>query len=94
MIKYFDSKGLGNIAYFDFMAMILPCEDPYMRAIATQRPSTRTYPSEFLHPYVEEALSALLEAEIQLHLNLEQVKKELESCFDYSMRRLFKAIDE
>jgi len=35
MIKYFDSKGFGNIAYFDFMAMILPCEDPYMRAIAT-----------------------------------------------------------
>jgi hypothetical protein len=64
MIKYFDSVGFGNIAYFDFMSLILPCEDPYMRAIATQRPATRTYPSEYLHPYVEEALSALLEAEI------------------------------
>lgn len=47
-----------------------------------------------MHPYVEEALSALLEAEIQMHLNLEQVKKELESCFDFSLRRLFKSIDE
>ena len=35
MIKYFDSRGLNNLPYFDFMALILPCEDPYMRAIAT-----------------------------------------------------------
>lgn len=94
MIKYFDSKGHGNIAYFDFMSLILPCEDPYMRAIATQRPAHRTYPSEYLHPTVEEALASLLEAEIQFHMNLEQIKKELECCFDFSVRRVFKAIDD
>lgn len=36
----------------------------------------------------------MLESEISFHLNLEVIKKELESCNDFSARRLFKAIDE
>ena len=74
--------------------MVLPCEDPYLRAIATQRPPIRTRSTEYLPCNVEEVLASLLEAEVWLHVNLEQLKKELESCHDFSVRRLFKAIDE
>lgn len=43
---------------------------------------------------MEDALTALLESEISYHLTLEQLKKELENCFDFNVRRAFKAIDE
>lgn len=76
------------------MSLILPCEDPYLRAMATQRPATNTHPSQYLHATVETAMTALLESEISFHLSIEQLKKELECCFDFSVRRLFKAIDE
>lgn len=33
-------------------------------------------------------------SEIKFHLILEQLKKELESCSDFSSRRAFKAMDE
>lgn len=44
------------------MAIILPCEDSYLRALATQRPPTRLYSHEYLHSSVESALTALLES--------------------------------
>lgn len=76
------------------MPMVLPSEDPYLRATATQRPPLRTRAAEYLSIQVEEALTALLEAELQFHVNLEQLKKELECCHGFSLRRLFKAVDE
>jgi len=51
-------------------------------------------PLQFLSRVLEDSLTSLLESEIQFHLNLEQLKKELESSYDFSTRRIFKAIDE
>ena len=62
------------------MPMVLPSEDPYLRATATQRPPLHTRATEYLSIQVEEALTGLLEAELQFHVNLEQLKKELECC--------------
>ena len=62
LVKYFDSEGSGRMVYFDFMSLILPCEDPFLRATATQRPANRTYATDYLHSSVEEALTALIES--------------------------------
>ena len=72
----------------------MPCEDPYLRAVVTQRPPMKVLHIEFLPQPLESALTSLLESEIQFHLGLEQLKKELESSYDFSTRRIFKAIDE
>jgi len=36
-----------------FMPLILPCEDSYLRAVATQRPARRVESHEYLHSSVE-----------------------------------------
>ena len=59
-VKYFDSERLGRILYVDFMSFILPCEDPYLRASATQRPPNRTQAGQYLSNDVEKALAALI----------------------------------
>lgn len=52
-IKYFASQRPGCITYYDFMPLILPCEDSYLRAVATQRPARRVESHEYLHSSVE-----------------------------------------
>ena len=35
LVKFFDSDEDGKLNYPDFMQMILPCDNPYLRAVAT-----------------------------------------------------------
>jgi hypothetical protein len=46
------------------MPLILPCEDPYLRAVVTQRPPMKVQHIEFLTQSLESALTSLLESEI------------------------------
>jgi len=46
------------------MPLILPCEDPYLRAVATQRPPMKVLPIQFLSHVLEDSMTALLESEI------------------------------
>jgi len=43
---------------------------------------------------VERALSQLLFREVNLHLKAENMKRSLESSYDFSIRAAFKAIDD
>lgn len=76
------------------MSIILPCDDPYLRAAATQRPSYRILATQYLPLNVERLMSQVLEREVHYHIQIEQQKKDLEGCFDFNVRRAFKAIDE
>jgi Ca2+-binding EF-hand superfamily protein len=42
----------------------------------------------------EKAIAKLFEREIDFHVELEHLKKDLENCPDYHIRKAFKAIDE
>lgn len=35
LVKFFDSDEDGRLSYPDFMQMILPCDNPSLRAVAT-----------------------------------------------------------
>ncbi|CDW85220.1 ef hand family protein [Stylonychia lemnae] len=95
-----DRDGKGFIVsrdlqhFINFMQIMLPCDDAYLRAAATQRPHRRTAAHSRLSPTVEQSLSLLLENEINFHLIIEQQKKDLENCPDFNARRAFKALDE
>jgi Ca2+-binding EF-hand superfamily protein len=41
LVRFFDSDGDGILSYQDFIQMILPCDDNYMRAEVQRRPYSR-----------------------------------------------------
>jgi hypothetical protein len=51
--------------------MILPCEDPILRAAATQRPNYPIKKNECLPPVVEKSLTKLLILEVMLNFRAE-----------------------
>jgi hypothetical protein len=54
--------------------LVLPCEDPELRAIATQRDPNLVNKDEFLPGGVENEMVLLLEMEMQLHSEIEPLK--------------------
>lgn len=75
IVKYFDSNPdehqYPRLDYQDFMSVILPCGDTYLRAACTQRPSRRTLHFERLDRIVEREMAILLAQEIDFQLKLE-----------------------
>ena len=67
-IGYFDLDHDGKLNYHDFLQMLLPCDDAYLRAAVTQRPNNEMPRNEYLPMRVERALSQLLFKEARLHL--------------------------
>lgn len=74
--------------------MLLPCDQPYLRATATQRPTYPITQKEFLPFDVERALAKLIHKELKLAHKQELVKQELSSRYDFDVERLFREIDD
>ena len=68
MIAYFDLDSDKKLNYHNFLQILLPCDDAYLRAAATQRPNNEIPKCEFLPMRVERALSQLIFKEVRLHL--------------------------
>ena len=71
VVKFFDSSFQGCLNYHDFMQVILPCDEPYLRTKVTQRDAVRLRGHEYLRGDIESELSKLIEMEITFHLRLE-----------------------
>jgi Ca2+-binding EF-hand superfamily protein len=94
MVEYFDLDKDKKLNYHDFLQILLPCQDPYLRAAATQRPSRDVGLGEFLPMKVERALSQLLFKEVRYQLKVDELKRHLENAYDYSLKRVFYAVDD
>lgn len=94
MIKYFDLDGDELLNYHDFLQLLLPCDDAYLRAAVTQRPNNELPRNELLPMRVERALSQLIFKEVRLHLKADLMKRALENSYDYSIQKAFRAIDD
>ena len=68
LIAYFDLDKDSALNYHDFIQILLPCDDHYLRAAATQRPNNDIPKCEFLSMRVERAMSQLLFKEVRYHL--------------------------
>jgi hypothetical protein len=77
-----------------YLQILLPCDQPYLRATATQRPTYPISAKDFLPFDVERALSKLIHKELKLAHKQETIKQELHSRYDYDVERLFKEIDD
>jgi EF-hand domain pair len=74
--------------------MLLPCDQPYLRAIASQRPTYPISGSDFLPFDVERALAKLLHKEAALARKQELLKQEIAARYDFNVERLFKEVDD
>ena len=94
MIRYFDLDGDRLLNFHDFLQILLPCDDAYLRAAVTQRPNNDLPRNELLPMRVERALSQLIFKEVRMHLKADLMKRNLENAYDYSQEKAFRAIDD
>lgn len=75
---------------------MLPCDDTYLRAAATQRPNSNHLPGPIksLPMRVERALSQLLFKETRYQIKSDLMKEALENAYDFSFKKAFKAVDD
>ena len=93
MINYFDLDNDGRLNYHDFLQILLPCDDAFLRAAVTQRPNNEMPRNEYLPMRVERALSQLLFKEARLHLKADQLKRNLQNAYDFNILKAFRSID-
>lgn len=65
-----------------------------LRAAASQRPNYPICKDQFLPPSVEKGLTKLLMLEIMLNYRAEQLKRNLEQSYDFTIQSAFNAIDD
>ena len=76
-----------------FQQILLPCEDQYLRTVSTQRPTYNVGRYDRLVPSLEREVVQLFEREINYHVRLEKIKRELSIRYDWSARAAFETID-
>ena len=74
----------SRLEYSDYLAIVLPCENDYLRAEVTQRPTFSCSKEEYLHSKVERELSRLFDKEIQYQRELETLKTTFQNMYDFS----------
>jgi hypothetical protein len=76
------------------LQVVLPCEDPVLRAAASQRPNYPIKADEILPPSIERGLTKLLMLEVMLNYRAEQLKRNLEQSYDFTVQASFNAVDD
>lgn len=76
------------------MQILLPCDNSYLRAVCTQRPTYPISASEYLPYEVERLLAKLLQRELKLARESERLKQELRARYDFNIDALFKDVDD
>lgn len=74
--------------------MLLPCDQQYLRASASQRPTYTVSPNEFLPYDVERCLTKLLQKELALAGQVEMLKQDLATSYDYNLDSCYKNLDD
>ena len=79
---------------FSFLQMLLPCDQPYLRAQATQRSSYEVNSDEKLPYDVERALKVLIQKELKMAIQSEMLKQQLACRYDFNIDSLYMEIDD
>jgi hypothetical protein len=91
-VDYFDIDKNGRLSYSEFLQMILPCDDLFLRSTVTQREACSNFDPRIhtrLHPRIEKALTVLLEREIDLHVSMTQLRRKLHELPQWNPRLAF-----
>lgn len=93
LVKFFDLDEDGRLSYNDFIHMVLPCEDNYLRNATLDRYSFRVGRFDSLPRDIECIMAEIIEKEIELQRREDSYKRDLELRYDYSNFAIFRAID-
>jgi Ca2+-binding EF-hand superfamily protein len=93
LVQFFDSNGDGRLTYQEFIQMVLPCEDNYLRNVTLDRYAVRVGRYDHLPRDIELALTSVIEKEIDLQRRLESLKRDMQLQYDYSPFAAFRSID-
>jgi hypothetical protein len=74
---------MSNEPFYSFLQILLPCDDANLRAAATQRPNYNIGRGDLLPMRVEKALTNLLVREVKMQMKVENLKRILESSYDF-----------
>lgn len=85
LISFFSSNADGKLNFADFTQMILPCEDPVVRAEASKRPYARVGRFDSLPQEIEVCVTRLIQHEVDLMRRLQICVRDLEHCCDFSL---------
>ena len=94
LLKFFDSDEDGRLSFNDFIQMLLPCEDNFLRRLTQERPSFRVPRYEFLPRDIERGLTDILERELDFLRRLDSLKADLDVRYDHSIFAAYKSIDK
>jgi hypothetical protein len=72
---------------------VLPCTHAKLRAVTTQRPAEDCRPGDYLSMDVEQDLTRLIRAEIEMHTVTEALKQRLEAAADYDDAACYSTVD-
>lgn len=93
LVQFFDSNGNQRLSFQEFLQIVLPCEDNYLRNRTLDRPSRHVGRYDYLPRDIELALATVIEKEIDLQRRLESLKRDLELQYDYSPYAAFRSVD-
>jgi Ca2+-binding EF-hand superfamily protein len=93
LVCFFDSNGNQRLGFQEFLQIVLPCEDNYLRNRTLDRPSRHVGRYDMLPRDIELAIASVIEKEIDLQRRLESLKRELEVQYDYSPYAAFRSVD-
>ena len=93
LTQFFDSNGNNRLSFQEFLQIVLPCEDNFLRNRTLDRPARRVGRFDQLPRDIELALTNVFEKEVDLQRRLEALKRELEAQYDYSPFAAFRSVD-
>ena len=92
-MRFFDSDDDGRLSFQDFLQMLLPCEDTYLRNVTLDRPSHRVGRYDYLPRDIEIGLTAVIEKEIDMQRRIDILKRDLVVRFDYTPLAAYRSVD-
>ena len=93
VVNYFDSSNSEKLNYNDFMQILLPCTNDFLRNEAINRNSFHHGHHMSVDPEVIECLCSLLEKEAEYHKETEAIKQDLACSSGFNPDILFSEID-
>jgi Ca2+-binding EF-hand superfamily protein len=93
LVSYFDFNGNKTLSQEELIQMFLPCNDNYLREKTRVKYGVKPLVYERLSNKVEAAMCDVIVKEVNLQRILEDLKRDLEVCSDYTWIAAYNTIE-